>query len=202
MSDEYDLFELAERFADWAQLFANVGFKNIPEKPLVKMNDYNQDEIFGFKMTVSFSLELYMKTYCYILLHKKNNYKKFKNKEDLKQFLKSEKLLTHNLKELQNYIVKEDPSFDDDIYNNAINYFDCFEEIRYPVLFKKSKQIIGLFDYNDGMMIAFQKTYEFLRTKCNEYIRDINQKESDELDYESEKARELSEYKYYENNTF
>lgn len=199
LSDEDYLFKLAEMLADWAQNFSNVSFRNFPEKPLVDFNHYNQDEIFGFKMMASFSLELYMKANFYCLIHKNYPKEKLTNYEDVEKFLedKKYKIKIHNLTTLKKYIIKEDASFKDANLEKAIGFFNCFEEIRYPTPSRRPNQIIGLFDYNDEMKRTFLKTYEFLRGKSNEYIRHINQKRTDELEHEYEESKEWSEYLYY-----
>lgn len=179
--DDYLFFNIAEKFADWAENFTEATLKIIPEKPIEDFNDYNQGEIFGFKMLASFSLELYMKAYCYILIHKKYSNKRFTNENDLNKFLKNEGIFTHCLKELKDYIIKEDASFKDDNLDKAISYFDCFDDIRYPTPSKNPKQIIGLFEYNNNMFNIFHKTYEYLRNKSREYIIPIRQERSDEL---------------------
>ncbi len=200
LSDEDYLFKTAERFADWAQNFVEASVRNIPEKPLEDFNHYNQYEIFGFKMMASFSLELYMKAYFYTLIHKNYSNKTFVNNKELQKFLREidYNTYTHSLKTLKGYIIKEDASFKDANLDKAISYFDCFDEIRYPTPSKNPNQIIGLFEYNDDMWHTFLRTYEYLRNKSREYIIPINQKITDELEHESEEAKELSEYEYQE----
>lgn len=194
LSDEDYLFKTTEKFADWAQSFFNASLCNIPKKQLKGLNDYGQDEIFGFKMMASFSLELYMKAYLYTLIHKNYSNKKFTNHKELQEYL--EKRYTHSLKRLKDYIIKEDASFKSVDLDKAITWFDCFDEIRYPTPSKNHNQIIGLFEYNDDMKIIYLKTYQFLREECNKYITNINQERTTELEHESEMAEAWSEYKY------
>lgn len=164
-----NLGERIEVFQFWASSYIEAGYHLKPRKPL-KEFDFTQSSILTFKMMISFGLELMLKTYCLILLHKEKGEFEFENHDEFVEFMKKNKIWNHNLLNILNKIKEKDRDFDNKDIIEIIEFFNNFQEFRYPYTLNFDEKY-NLFAWEESYMNGLEKTRTMLRGKINSYIR-------------------------------
>lgn len=180
------LCDWIEIFKHWASMYSNSCLKLEPEKIFEDIDEedldgfqpYNPGDILSYKMFTAFTLELLLKTYNLILLHKKEGNMAYTDDTEFYNWLDSEANLTiHDLNELLNKITEKENNFIKSAdhpshVKETIEHFDCFMTSRYPITKRPRKK--DLLDW-DGSFSEENKvlhTIEHFRRRINKYIRE------------------------------